>query len=53
METLFTGYKNTRPYQSMIDMGLLEEEADYDELNPSYIIFIVVSPEDSFLLGRR
>lgn len=35
----------------MIDMGLLEEGADYDELNPSYIIFIC--PFEPFDKGRH
>ena len=32
--------KRTRYYQGMIDMNLIEKGADYEELNPSYIIFI-------------
>lgn len=44
-------YLRTRYYQSMIDMGLLEEGADYDELNPSYIIFIC--PFEPFDKGRH
>ena len=32
--------KRTRYYQGMIDMNLIEKGADYEELNPAYIIFI-------------
>ncbi len=32
--------KRTRYYQGMIDMELLEKGGDYDDLNPSFIIFI-------------
>jgi predicted transposase/invertase (TIGR01784 family) len=32
--------KRTRYYQGMIDMALLEKGRDYDELNPSFVIFI-------------
>ena len=33
-------YKRTRYYQSMIDADLLKIGRDYDELNPTYIVFI-------------
>ena len=32
--------KRTRYYQGMIDMNLIEKGADYEKLNPSFIIFI-------------
>ena len=44
-------YKRTRYYQSMIDGDLLKAGVDYDELNPTYIIFIC--PFEPFHEGRH
>ena len=44
-------YKRTRYYQSMIDGDLLKAGIDYDELNPTYIIFIC--PFEPFHEGRH
>ena len=44
-------FKRTRYYQSMIDAGLLETGADYDDLNKTIIIFIC--PFDPFGKGRH
>ena len=44
-------YKRTRYYQSMIDGDLLKAGVDYDELNPTYVIFIC--PFEPFHEGRH
>lgn len=44
-------YKRTRYYQSMIDGDLLKAGVDYNELNPTYIIFIC--PFEPFHEGRH
>ena len=42
--------KRTRYYQAMIDMDVLEKGSDYEELKPSYIIFICTF--DAFHQGK-
>ena len=43
--------KRTRYYQSMIDLDVLEKGKEYNELKPSYVIFICTF--DPFKAGRK